>query len=66
MLRWMWDMYGMFSLMKLLMWDLPFMSLKFSYYMFKYTIIVMYYVMKACYEMFKLFYGFIKFLVSIF
>ena len=48
MLRWMWDMYGMFSLMKLLMWDLPFMSLKFSYYMFKYTIITMYYVMKAC------------------
>ena len=53
MLRWMWEMYGIFSLMKLVMWDLPFMSLKFSYYMCKYTFIAMYYVVKITFEIWK-------------
>jgi len=54
MLGWMWNIFGMFNLIKLFMWDIPFMSAKFTYYMFKYTFVVMYYVFKISFELFKL------------
>lgn len=50
MLGWIWNTIGMFFIMKLFMWDIPFMFLKFSYYMIKYTCIVIYYVLKFGFE----------------
>lgn len=46
MLGWIWNMFGMFNLIKLLMWDIPFMSAKFTYYIIKYSLIAMYHILK--------------------